>query len=211
MTTIAPPGRTLAATWRPSCGGSLHHLQRFPPSHLTARQWTARASAGQYITPVKAAGRLLHFVSPFGDWRDSLYSGTLAGGFYEGREGRDVLQAGLGGGSSATASAQSVRAAVARRLHRYGSPGGGCCSRWRGQARRRLHRRGQAVRLWLLGCSHRCDRPGGGCCFHWRGQTRRQRLGGGTVRPCRAAPNGDQASRRRLGGGGSKLEVSCSI
>ena len=92
-------------------------LQRFPPSHLTARQWTARASAGQYITPVKAAGRLLHFVSPFGDWRDSLYSGTLAGGFYEGREGRDVLQAGLGGGSSATASAQSVRAAVARRLH----------------------------------------------------------------------------------------------
>ena len=152
-------------------------LQRYPPSHLTARQWTARASAGQYITPVKAAGRLLHFVSPFGDWRDSIYSGTLAGGFYEGREGRDVLQAGLGGGSSATASAQSVRVAVARRLHRRGQaarlwllgcshrcdrPGGGCCSHWCGQTRRRLHRRGQAVRLWLLSCSHRCDRLGGG-------------------------------------------------
>ena len=40
-------------------------------------------------------------------------------------------------------------------------------------AARRLHRRGQAVRLWLLGCSHRCDRPGGGCCSHWRGQARR--------------------------------------
>ena len=60
------------------------------------------------------------------------------------------------GGSLATASARPVRAAVARRLHRCG----------------------QAVRLWLLGCSHRCDRPGGGCCSHRRGQTRRQRRSG---------------------------------
>ena len=151
MTTIAPPGRTLAATWRPSCGGSLHHLHRFPPSHLTARQWTARSSAGQYITPVKAAGRLLHFVSPFGDWRNSLYSGTLAGGVTVGTYCRPGL---------AAAARQLHQRSQSGRLllccsHRCDWPGGGCCSRWRGQARRRPHRRGQAVRLWLLCCSHR--------------------------------------------------------
>ena len=125
------PGRTLAAKWPPVYGGSLLHLRRF--HRLTSRLDSGRrASKAQHTTPVKAAGRLLHCVSPFGDWRDSLYSGTLAGGFYEGREGRDVLQAGLGGGSSATASAQPVRAAVARRLHQRGQTRrlllGGCIS-----------------------------------------------------------------------------------
>ena len=113
-------------------------MQRFPPSHLAARQWTARASAGQHITPVKAAGRLLHFVSPL------RVTGVMR--CTQGRSPGDFTWVG--------------------KVETYCRPG-------LAAAARRLHRRGQAVRLWLLGCSHRCDRPGGGCCSHWRGQARR--------------------------------------